>query len=370
MHTRARVTALLATALLTAVVAAGSLLVAHPAVSAAPAPTRIMPLGDSITGSPGCWRALLWNRLQSAGYTNVDFVGTLPPQGCGVPYDGDNEGHGGILATTMADQNQLPPWLSATRPDIVLMHLGTNDVWSGRSTETILVAFGKLVDQMRASNPSIRILLAQIIPMNPSSCPDCGNRVVALNNAIPAWAAARSTAQSPIVVVDQWTGFTTATDTGDGVHPNAAGDQKMSDQWFPKLTSVLTGATPTTGPTGGPTATPTRTPTTAPTGPSGGCSATYKVVGEWQDGFQGELTIRNTGSTTSTGWTARLVFPNGQTIPGAPWGAVVTARNGSDISLRNESYNGRLGPNATATAGFLGGWSGTNGAPAVSCALT
>jgi mannan endo-1,4-beta-mannosidase len=24
------------------------------------APTRIMALGDSITGSPGCWRALLW----------------------------------------------------------------------------------------------------------------------------------------------------------------------------------------------------------------------------------------------------------------------------------------------------------------------
>src|SRR6478752_7078592 len=91
---------------------------------------RIMPLGDSITGSPGCWRALLWDQLQNAGYTNIDFVGTLPPQGCGVSYDGDNEGHGGILATNIANQNQLPAWLSATSPDIVLMHLGTNDVWS------------------------------------------------------------------------------------------------------------------------------------------------------------------------------------------------------------------------------------------------
>jgi len=25
-----------------------------------------MPLGDSITGSPGCWRAKLWTRLQSS----------------------------------------------------------------------------------------------------------------------------------------------------------------------------------------------------------------------------------------------------------------------------------------------------------------
>lgn len=91
---------------------------------------RIMPLGDSITGSPGCWRALLWNNLQNAGYTNIHFVGTQPPQGCGIPYDGANEGHGGALATNIVSLNELPGWLSATNPDIVLMHLGTNDVWS------------------------------------------------------------------------------------------------------------------------------------------------------------------------------------------------------------------------------------------------
>ncbi len=44
-----------------------------------------MPLGDSITGNPGCWRALLWNRLQTNGFTNIDFVGTQPPPGCGSP---------------------------------------------------------------------------------------------------------------------------------------------------------------------------------------------------------------------------------------------------------------------------------------------
>ena len=45
-------------------------------VHAASSPVRIMPLGDSITGGPGCWRAVLWDNLQSAGYTNIDFVGT------------------------------------------------------------------------------------------------------------------------------------------------------------------------------------------------------------------------------------------------------------------------------------------------------
>jgi lysophospholipase L1-like esterase len=170
--------------------AAAGLVAIRPSASRAAAPVRIMPLGDSITGSPGCWRALLWNRLQNTGFTDIDFVGTLPPQGCGVAHDGDNEGHGGFLATNIANQNLLPGWLSATRPDVVLMHLGTNDVWNNRSPQEILAAFTTLVNQMRASNPAMRVLVAQIIPMNPSNCPDCGNRVVAFNNAIPAGPAA------------------------------------------------------------------------------------------------------------------------------------------------------------------------------------
>ncbi|WP_049577297.1 SGNH/GDSL hydrolase family protein [Streptomyces sp. SBT349] len=217
--------------------AAPSARAAEPAASAAP--VRIMPLGDSITGSPGCWRALLWQDLQAAGHTDVDFVGTQGAQGCGFPYDGEHEGHGGILATTMADQNQLPPWLAATRPDVVLMHLGTNDVWSNRSTSAILAAYTTLVGQMRAENPAVTVLVARIIPMAPSSCAACPQRVVDLNAAIPGWAAGLSTAPSPITVVDQWTGFDTATDTGDGVHPNDAGIRKIADRWFPAVSAVL-----------------------------------------------------------------------------------------------------------------------------------
>lgn len=220
---------------------------------------RIMALGDSITGSPGCWRALLWQRLQESGHTDVDFVGTLPPQGCGFPYDGENEGHGGILVTNMAAQNQLPPWLAASRPDVVMMHLGTNDVWSGRPTAQILDAYTALVGQMRASNPGMKILVAQIIPMNPATCPQCAGRVVDLNDAIPGWAAQLSTAGSPIIVVDTWTGFDTGADTGDGVHPNAAGDRKLADTWHPVLAGVLDGTLPEAGPAATPTVTPAPT---------------------------------------------------------------------------------------------------------------
>ncbi|MFI5937522.1 cellulose binding domain-containing protein [Actinoplanes sp. NPDC051494] len=200
------------------------------------APLRIMPLGDSITGSPGCWRALLWQKLPAA---DVDFVGTLPGQGCGFTYDGENEGHGGFLATNVADQNQLVGWLDATDPDVVLMHFGTNDVWSNIAPATILAAFTKLVGQMRANNPAMRIVVAKIIPMNPSTCTDCAQRVVTFNAAIPAWAASLTTAASPVTVVDQWTGFDTATDTYDGVHPNDAGNVKIANKWYPAVAALL-----------------------------------------------------------------------------------------------------------------------------------
>jgi lysophospholipase L1-like esterase len=337
-------------------------LVAQPVPAQPSDPVRIMPLGDSITGSPGCWRALLWNRLQSTGFTNIDFVGTLPPQGCGVAHDGDNEGHGGFLAVNIANQNQLVGWLANTNPDVVMMHLGTNDVWNARSTTEILAAFTTLVNQMRANNPAMRVLVAQIIPMNPSNCAPCAQRVVALNNALPGWAAGIRTTQSPVVVVDQWTGFNTATDTFDGVHPNNAGNQKMSDRWYPSLTSVL-GGVPTSPPPSTSTPPPT---TTSPPPAQGSCTAAYRIIGQWQGGFQGGVVVTNNGTTRINGWTVRFRFANGQQVSQS-WGASLT-QAGPDVTAPNAPWNGNLTPAATAEFGFIASWNGSNAVPApVTC---
>lgn len=90
-------------------------------------------------------------------------MGSLAPQGCGFTYDGENEGHGGILATNIVSQNQLPGWLSKTHPDIVMVHLGTNDIWNNKNATVILDAFSALVDQMRASKSTMKILVRQLL---------------------------------------------------------------------------------------------------------------------------------------------------------------------------------------------------------------
>ncbi len=369
MYRRSTLYALVAALL---VVAAG--FVVRPALSAV-VPVRIMPLGDSITAGPGCWRAKLWNRLQTNGYTNIDFVGTVSDGGgCnpGFSYDFDHEGHGGFSATGIADNNQLPPWLSAARPDIVMMHLGTNDMWGGFiPLANKLAAFTKLVGQMRANNANVKIIVAQIIPMSQSACSTCPADVVALNNAIPGWAAGLTTAQSPIVVADLWTGFNAATDTGDGVHPNDAGFQKMSDRWYPVLAQVLNGVipTPTASPTRSPSPSPSPSPSSSPS-PSGGgaCAATYKLVSQWGGAFQGEVSVRNASTAASTAWTATLTFANGQQVS-QHWNATL-AQSGATVTARNAAYNGNLAPGASATFGFLASWNNVaNAAPAVSCVL-
>lgn len=113
-----------------------------------------------MSTAQGCWRALLWKKLQENNVQNTDFVGTLKGQGCGFEYDGENEGHGGLLVTDIARENMLEGWLRETKPDVVMMHLGTNDVWSDKKPDEIVGAFDKLVDNMRESKATMKILVS------------------------------------------------------------------------------------------------------------------------------------------------------------------------------------------------------------------
>jgi lysophospholipase L1-like esterase len=326
----------------TAALVLGAFLIGGSSGTARAATTvRVMPLGDSITGSPGCWRQLLWSRLQSTGYTGVDFVGTLNNStSCGTAYDGDNEGHGGFQATGILNNNQLPGWLSSSKPDVVMMQLATNDVWSNISTSSILTTFGGLVDQMRANNPSMRVVVAQILPMNPSGCSECAQRVINLNAAIPAWAASKSTAASPITVVDLWTGFNTATDTGDGVHPNDAGNQKIASAWYPALTAAVN-SVGTTGPTTGATTPPaSTTPTPAPTATfQGGCLATFNVTSSWTGGFVGTVKVSAPESAISR-WKVNLTMPSGTSITNI-WNATLAGSTASSLAWNSSVASGQ-----------------------------
>ncbi|MGI5215242.1 cellulose binding domain-containing protein [Plantactinospora sp. CA-290183] len=119
---------------------------------------------------------------------------------------------------------------------------------------------------------------------------------------------------------------------------------------------------PTTPPATTPPVTtpPVTTPPSNPPG-AGACTAVYRVVDEWQGGFQAEVTVRNNGTSTLNGWSVRWSLGSGQTV-GQVWNGTLTS-SGSAITVRNVSWNGSIAANGSAAFGFNGTWTGANSAP-------
>ncbi|MFG1890460.1 PHB depolymerase family esterase [Micromonospora sp. NPDC049051] len=118
----------------------------------------------------------------------------------------------------------------------------------------------------------------------------------------------------------------------------------------------ITGPPPTTSPPA------TTAPPTSPP-PSGACSASYRQVGSWPGGFQGEVTV-HAGTTALNGWTVGMGFPGGTAVTQL-WNGTLSGA-GSNYAVRNVSWNGAVGANGSTVFGFLA--SGSGAAPTLTCA--
>jgi lysophospholipase L1-like esterase len=152
--------------------------------------------------------------------------------GYGVTYLPQNSTRSACQKAACGTYAELQTW-AAEKPEIVLMHYGTNDVWDGQSTESILSAYLSVIAEFRKQNPKVIFLVSKIIKLNPSGCTNCLANVASLAAALTdAWASTNSTSTSPISIVDNYgSGFdpNSSADTSDGVHPTPAGAQKMAN---------------------------------------------------------------------------------------------------------------------------------------------
>ncbi|MEL7531290.1 MAG: GDSL-type esterase/lipase family protein [Bacteroidota bacterium] len=227
---------------------------------------RVLALGNSITqgrsGFPS-YRHALWEMFQAAEI-EVDFVGSvnapfLCEEDASEGFDPDHEGHWGYridqilahdgnhqncIATT--EQGGLQQWLKGYTADIALIHLGTNDLFqkswfesSESLLSTTLAELDSVISLLREDNPRIIPYLAQLIPVND---PSTHQLIIRYNQALKNWALQRQSLQSPLVLVDHYSGFDWEKDTYDGVHPNAIGAKKMASKWFTAITSPLSAA--------------------------------------------------------------------------------------------------------------------------------
>lgn len=194
---------------------------------------KVMPFGASIASR--CWRANLQTSLRSSGITNFDFVGGQTSSCSGANIDQNHEGHPGALATDIARNGNLVKWLDANPPEIIIMFVGTNDILIGQKpVREILAAYDTLLAQMRRKNSRVHIILSNLLPLDPARFPARAvNGIREFNQALGSYVAGKTTAQSPVTLVDNYAGFDAVRDTDDGEHPNTTtGIQKMASKFL------------------------------------------------------------------------------------------------------------------------------------------
>ena len=212
---------------------------------------NILPLGDSITDGytvTGGYRTELYKRLTNAGAV-FTFLGSQTDNPSAVLTAGGqihHEGHSGyrtdqiynnLLGSDGTSGNNGGYWLdggngtgrSAITPDIILLHIGTNDKTQGETTQTMTNKLWILLNMLRTNQPQARVFVASLIPRSDSAADESGQQ--AYNLLIPGLVASMGT---NFHFVDMHSVVSPA-QLGDGVHPTQAGYDAMGDAWFSAL---------------------------------------------------------------------------------------------------------------------------------------
>ena len=128
--------------------------------------------------------------------------------------DNYNEGHPGYTITQI--ENVMTPALQQ-RPNIVLVHAGTNDLVPTAPAEPSAEAparLGALIDAILQTCPDAVVLVAKIIQ---AADADANARITTFNDAVPGVVQARVENGFKVTSIDQ--SAIGSDELGDGIHP-------------------------------------------------------------------------------------------------------------------------------------------------------
>jgi len=202
---------------------------------------KILALGDVITTGSTSVGAVsylfpLWEKLLAAGYV-VEFVGP----------NSTSTRIGNLKQAAISNETGTAETLDASitstyatyQADVVLIHAGHNHDVATSPVSAIIAAHKSIISKIRAVNPNVKIIVAQVIPSGKlpkySYIPD-------LNTEIANMAAEYETAGKPIVVANMADGFNWQTDclpSPNFTHPNASGAEKIAVKWVEAIKTAL-----------------------------------------------------------------------------------------------------------------------------------
>lgn len=194
---------------------------------------KIMPLGDSITAgylssTGNGYRQDLLNGLPN---NKITLVGSQKDGSMANP---QNEGFFGYEIDQIKSSVDSEDAEKVYSPDVILMHVGTNDVNKNYDVSGAPSRLNDLIKDLFINLPDATIILAQITPIANAASEA---RRVTFNAAIPGVAETFAKQGKKILTVDMGSQVTTA-DLKDGLHLTDGGYQKMANVWIGGLNSA------------------------------------------------------------------------------------------------------------------------------------
>ncbi len=208
---------------------------------------KLMPMGDSITEGdhsiapvPGSYRTQFWQRAVDDGLVtadfSIDFVGSEeesnPVTGLG---DLDHQGHRGwrIERVLNSRVQSAADVIGTYDPDVVMVLLGANNVLQGDSADAVISDLKDLVAGIQNNaDANTTIVVSSLTRLDSSTnlknIPEAQVQVVEEVNS----RLAAEVANGQDVLFADVGGRLTVADINDGVHPTAAGYDRLGDLWY------------------------------------------------------------------------------------------------------------------------------------------
>lgn len=196
---------------------------------------QIMPLGDSITfgiNYPGAYRVKLEELLTQNGI-DVNFVGS---QSNGPEFlkSKNNEGHPGWSIQGLAENTSA--WLDKNKPGLILLMIGTNDLWVDDPSQKPDVAASlnhlrALIDIIIQQMPLSRVIVASI----PPSPFFWNSYIIEYNVGIQSMVSSMAKKNINIQFADIYNSMSISdldiNDGMGGIHPAQIGYEKIATAW-------------------------------------------------------------------------------------------------------------------------------------------